>query len=310
MMGAHPLICTTVELTLFNKYIAPWIEAWKRETTNIVERGLNRGLPFLWTEEEFHEFLEGFLDKAYQKVVEKKPQARYILDKQPNYSMHVDDINCLFPNALFIHIIRDGRDVAASMISARRTVGFGYGTIQEAGISWVKHARAAQSARKFGDRYIEVRYEDLLNDSANTLRTVFEFCRLTASEEFILEVVNNHQFELMKSRKQLPDEKVKSSEGHYRKGIAGDWITDLSSFQKYQFDKIAGDLLCELGYSRKGWWVEHICQHFTIPFLFSLREAKNRVIKALKNLLGDEIIKRVKYIRSKYYEGTASNIKF
>jgi len=87
MMGAHPLICTTVEFTLFNKYIAPWIDAWKRGTTNIVERGLSRDLPFLWTEEEFYEFLEGFLDKAYQKVVEKKPQARYIPDKQPNYSI-------------------------------------------------------------------------------------------------------------------------------------------------------------------------------------------------------------------------------
>jgi hypothetical protein len=31
MIGGHPLVCATTELRLYNKYTAPWLEAWKGE---------------------------------------------------------------------------------------------------------------------------------------------------------------------------------------------------------------------------------------------------------------------------------------
>ena len=120
MIGAHPLVCTTVELTLFSKYTGPWIRAWELEADNTVRSRWNQGLPFLWSEDEFYDFLREFVGQVYERVLATNPKATHILDKHPGYSRYVVDINAILPNARFIQIIRDGRDVAMSMVSASK----------------------------------------------------------------------------------------------------------------------------------------------------------------------------------------------
>src|SRR5262245_26246329 len=123
MLGAHPLVCTSVELTLFSQYTAPLIKRWDEESANIAQNRWTQGLPFLWTDGEFYDFLREFLGKAYERVLATKPEATHILDKHPGYSAYVKDIHRLIPQAHFIHILRDGRDVAASMIASKRQMG-------------------------------------------------------------------------------------------------------------------------------------------------------------------------------------------
>src|SRR5215471_21624711 len=80
MIGAHPSVCTTVELTLFSKYTAPWIASWNEESANIKAGRWHQGIPFLWSEDEFYSFLTEFLDRVYAKVLAGKPEATHILD--------------------------------------------------------------------------------------------------------------------------------------------------------------------------------------------------------------------------------------
>src|SRR5260370_6078563 len=89
MLAEHPLVCTTVELTLFTRYTAPLIKAWQTECIPIKEGRWHQGLPFLWSEEEFYHFLRLFLEKVYERVLKKKPQATHILDKHPEYAQAV-----------------------------------------------------------------------------------------------------------------------------------------------------------------------------------------------------------------------------
>lgn len=49
----------------------------------------------------------------YQEILAEKP---YLVVKDPRDSLRVNRLNTLFPNARFIHVIRDGRDVIASMM--------------------------------------------------------------------------------------------------------------------------------------------------------------------------------------------------
>jgi len=277
MLGAHPVVCTTVELTLFNRYIAPWIKAWKGEAANIAQGRWYQGLPFLWTEDDFYEFLRGFLSKVYERVLATKPQATHILDKHPGYSLHVEDINELLPNARFIHMIRDGRDVAVSMVAARRQIGYGPGTISDSATAWKRYVRAAQKAKQYHGRYIEVRYEDLSTAGIDTLKCVFDFCDLPASVEDVAANLEAHQFERMKAKRQHADDRVKTHEAFYRKGRVGSWQEELNPMQRYIFDEIAGDLLRELGYAEGRWWAESGRQAFTLPVWAAILTRKQQL---------------------------------
>jgi hypothetical protein len=284
MIGAHPLVCTTVELTLFDRYLAPWIRAWRNEAANIEQGRWHQGVPFLWTEDEFYGFLREFLERVYERVVATNPQATHILDKHPEYSMYVEDINRFFPNARFIHVIRDGRDVAVSAVAALQQIGFGVGTIQEAAALWKKYVREAQKARQYHGRYLEVTYEELLADGLDTLKLVFDFCGLPASVEDVAAIFNAHQFGQMKARRITQVRNIKAPDGAYRKGKVGSWRQELAPVQRYLFDRIAGDSLRELGYAEDGWWAESRSQVFTLPVLAAILSWRKRSVAAMKRI--------------------------
>lgn len=274
MLGSHPLVCTTVELTLYSKYTAPWIKAWKHEAYHIKQGHWHQGLPVLWAEEEFYCFLREFLDRVYERVLATKPQATHILDKHPGYSSYVKDINTLLPDARFIHIIRDGRDVAISMIAARKDIGFGPDGISDAASSWKTEVVAAQQARQFENRYFEVRYEDLLTTGVNTMKSIFDFCGLPLSMAEVTAIVEQHSFEKMKASRMSAVKGIKTSEAHYRKGVAGSWRKEFGRLDKYLFDQIAGDLLCRLGYAKNGWWAESRLERMILPLRASIAKYK------------------------------------
>jgi hypothetical protein len=305
MIGAHPLVCTTVELRLYSQYTAPWIKAWKEEAANIVQGRWHQGLPFLWSEDEFYRFLRGFLKKVYEKVIATNPEATHILDKHPGYSLYVEDIQRLLPRARFIHVIRDGRDVAVSMVAARKQVGFGTATIQDSAAAWKEHVRAAQKARQYQDRYMEVRYEDLFTAGADILKSVFDFCGLPATVERVTGIVNAHQFKQMKAERRSADKRVRVNQAHYRKGRVGSWREELGPFQRYIFNEIAGDLLRELGYAEDGWWADSRKQKLTLPVLAAISTISNRFRHAATALLGHTLIRYTKAVHSKIKFKTA-----
>lgn len=284
MVGAHPMVCTTVELTLFSNYTAPWIKAWNDESANIKNGLWHQGIPFLWSEDEFYLFLREFLAKVYDKVIATKPQATHILDKQPYYSRYVEDIHRLVPNARFIHVIRDGRDVACSLMAAQRTMGFGTDTVESSAREWKECVEAAQKARNYPGQYLEVRYESLLNDGVNTLSRVFEFAGLPLSPPQAAQLLSDHGFEKMKATRMAPVKDIKEPAGHFRKGNAGSWTQELGPVRRYAFDKIAGDLLIELGYATEGWWSQSSWQRALLPMAGSLYMASRGLRKNLKKL--------------------------
>jgi hypothetical protein len=297
MIGAHPLVCTTVELTLYNRYTAPWIKAWREQSANLGR--WHQGLPFLWSEDEFYFFLRQFLERVYARVLVNNPQATHILDKCPGYSEYVEDINRLFPTARFIHVIRDGRDVVVSMVAGREQMGFGTATIEDSAVAWKKHVRGGQKAGQYRGRYMEVRYEDISASGVNVLKGIFEFCGLPTSVEEATRIAEAHEFEKMKASKITPARNVRAPEGHYRRGKVGSWRDELDLLQRYDFDKIAGDLLCELGYAEDGWWADSSKQRFALPVLTAISSVVNRIRHATAILLGPCLTRYIRAARSR-----------
>lgn len=255
MLGSHPAVATTVELTLFSRYLGPWLQSWDSEVQNAKEKGWHQGLPYVWKEEEFIAYLHGFLEHSYSSVLAEKPDATHILDKQPVYSEHVETIKRLLPRSRFVHIIRDGRDVACSMVAARRTRGFGTETIRDSAIAWNHMLRCARKGAKFTGDYMEIRYEDLLTRGAPAFAEVLDFCKLSHDPAWLAATMEKTSFANMKKDLRTGNPNVSANEAHYRKGKAGTWKEELSTYDRYLFDKRAGPLLRELGYeSDPNWW--------------------------------------------------------
>ena len=97
-------------------------------------------------------------------------------NKTPKHVLHMPEIAELFPEARFVHIVRDGRDVALSYLSK----DFGPSDVRSAADVWrarVERGRA-DGARLGERRYAELRYEDLLTDPEAELRTICAFLDL------------------------------------------------------------------------------------------------------------------------------------
>ena len=98
----------------------------------------------------------------------------------PDAVLYVKEIKTEIPNALFIHIVRDGRDVALSLHKMggfrpfpwnRRQLGLAATAVYW---SWmVKHGKAA--GQKIPADYLEIRYEDLVSDPKSVLTKLKDF---------------------------------------------------------------------------------------------------------------------------------------
>lgn len=178
-------------------------------------------------------------------------------DKSPPYTWKARRIQSGLPEAHFIHLIRDGRDVALSL----NEVSWGPGDLEAAAVKWVEElGRARRRARRLrSGTYLEVRYEDLVADPEPLLRRVAEFVRLPwdagmldyhhGAEERMKEVIRDfHPLgggTITAEERKRQHELVSSPPSSSR---VGRWRTEMSAEDRQEFEDIAGDLLRELGY--------------------------------------------------------------
>jgi hypothetical protein len=164
-------------------------------------------------------------------------------DKTPIYVLSMDLLGRLFPRAKFIHLIRDGRDVALSYLS----VPWGPGTTWEAAWKWRRDVTAGRDAgsRLGRDRYLEIRYERLVSSPVSTLEQVCSFGGLTWSDEPM-------------ARPSLDSLQVRKAHSRYHARSllppeAGlrDWRHQMDPRKVAAFEAVAGDLLTDLGYERR-----------------------------------------------------------
>ncbi len=265
LLGSHAQVATTVELTLFSKYLGPFLETWRTEVKNGREKGWHQGLPMLWDEAECEEFLREFLRRAYGKLSDRAPDRTHVLDKNPGYSLFVHTIKRFLPKARFIHLVRDGRDVACSLAAAKETMGFGMKRLAEGGALWNRWVRSAREAAQYPGDYLELRYEDFLEQGVELYARVLEFCGLSADRAWIARTLEENSFAKMKERGASADPGTTISTHHYRRGQAGKWRDDFTLQDRYEFDRAAGPLLVELGYAQPGWWAENETEQLTQP---------------------------------------------
>jgi hypothetical protein len=179
------------------------------------------------------------LRELFRYVAQSEGKSRYG-DKTPQIVTMLPTFAKLLPEARFIHLIRDGRDVALSHLSLKS----GIDRIEEVAIVWRSQV---EKGRDYGKeltpaRYREVLYEDLVKDPERVLRSLCDFVAL----EFDRGMLRYYE----KPSKALDSEPQHVSVSMPPKERIRDWRHQMSKDQIEIFEGLAGDLLESLGYER------------------------------------------------------------
>jgi hypothetical protein len=261
LLGAHPRIVTGAESHLFSQYLFyPWSH-WHTQEQMHKSGGRLVGLSCYVTLEEFEAILRSIAVQVLGRLLEGKPSARTIVEKTPDHALRLNFARTLFPKAKIIHILRDPRDVVASLLAAKAKAWgrtWAPADAQEAARRWVEYVSGARGARQPEDLYAEVRYEDLLADAPREMGRLLAFLGAPADRDAVRDICARFSFEACQEGTspnvlvycgQHSAPPPAEPEGFYRSGQAGGWQQTLSAEDLTAIDEIAGPLMREVGYA-------------------------------------------------------------
>jgi len=224
MLNRHPAIACGPESTVFLERVtgpaelgprmgfrASEVEKWQRNSRSQAE----------------------FIDRFQTACLARSGKTVWA-DKTPENIRRVDFVWRHFPHARFVHMVRDGRDVACSL---RRQSWMKRGSgdiIARCATYWVERVSIGRVFTS-DPRYAELRYEDLVRDPAATLRRLLGSLGLEWSDRMLLAD---------------DDQRGVAAAGPAFTSSVGRWRKELSEPEVATLHSIAGPLLIELGYER------------------------------------------------------------
>ena len=181
----------------------------------------------------------GLFDAVHRLYVESTGKARWG-EKSPRDCFWMDEIRAEFPDAKFVHLLRDGRDQAIDLADSTL---WPYSLFSAADL-WQSYVMAARASggRLPSDAYLEVRYEDLCADPKRTLETICAFL----GEEFDPRMLAHH--ETASARKWSDDPLHAKTSRPITAEYCGMFETRLSGADRAALDAHIGDTLKLLGY--------------------------------------------------------------
>jgi hypothetical protein len=170
-----------------------------------------------------------------------KEDAIHWIDHTPGNARHASTLLKLFPDSLFIHIVRDGRACAASVLP----LDWGPNNAYMAGKWWVEQVTFGLAAEAlYGPRSIRIRFEDLVAEADWTLKELCMFLDIP----FDSAMISGHDFEVVPY----------TSNQHELIGRRPDpsrveaWRSALRPREIADFESRAASLLAALGYEVSG----------------------------------------------------------
>jgi hypothetical protein len=228
ILSAHAGIANVPsETALFSMGIVPLMERFHHGAI-----GSYRLASLYVQRDELLGALRTFCDTIFEGVRRSlSPGAERVMERTPDHVLHLDLVGDIYPDAHFVHIIRDGRDVARSLVSQ----SWGPDSVTEAAAQWRSAIEAARSAAPRLDHYHEVRYEDLMSNTRDVVCGLFD--RLGMSRD--AGVIDNavHEAGLLHNVDPA-DPRI----------VLDKWRSHFSAADLTDFNRVAGSTLSELGY--------------------------------------------------------------
>jgi Sulfotransferase family len=173
-------------------------------------------------------------------------------DKTPAYVRSLPTLHALWPTARFVHLIRDGRDVALSVTSwskadsaAGRFSTYAEDPVATTAVWWEWNVRLGREdgAELPEGSYRELRYESLVVDPAGQCSALCDFLDLPYDDAML-------RFHEGRTR-DVPGLDAKKRWQPVTAGLRS-WRSQMPGADAERFDAAAGPFLEELGYERAG----------------------------------------------------------
>ena len=257
LLDAHPRLCCIGEAGFFNFLATRFGEVFSSYNTFAGPQNDRKMIP-----------VKGFDGLSSRRVFEtaiveiiraNTPKDLRRLEglgeKTPDNLMCLEALWNNVPDARFIHIIRDCRDVAVS----------GWERFQPNLDNWSSRADyAADMAGAWRDRiekarrlaaeqppqlYHELRYEDLLAVPHDEAAKLFKFLTVADDTQTVETAVAATRFEKLSGGRKNGEADQSDSRAHFRKGVSGEWRGEFSTEENSRVWQVAGPLLDDLGYT-------------------------------------------------------------
>ena len=212
-----------------------------------------------------------FLDVGQAKFPDISTE-QYLIVKEPNGSLSAPLILEAFPESRLIFLMRDSRDVVASLLDAAKEESwYGYNryeaSVAEAlwsgNLTTLEHRSEEEFIEQLAKNYmtnigavkaaydkhpdalkVMVRYEDLRNDPLKHIVRICDTLQIQVDKSQLEQAVKKHSWE------NVPDDK-KGFGKHHRKATPGGWQEDLTPEQATMIERITAPILHEY-YPREG----------------------------------------------------------
>ena len=235
------------------------------------------GLAAYLTGEELLEALRGVWIRTFAETIESKPSAKLLIEKTPDHAMHLGFAAELLPACRVIHLVRDSRAVAASLLRASREPwgrAWAPRTPAAAASRWLECVESAErsgsslgsaagsspGSRLGSARFLRVHYEALHAAPASELARVLGFLGVSepvAEAERIVAALDRAEYEEAGGgivlRGELRDRPAREPSGFVGEGRIDGWKDTLGWRDERQVWSITRDAMTRLGYSRDGW---------------------------------------------------------
>jgi Sulfotransferase family len=183
-----------------------------------------------------------FIDAIFEVYADSLGRARWG-DKTPFYTPDIDILHGIFPDAKFLHIVRDGRDV----ILSQKSIEWMSSNLPRLILDWQwKTTIAHKVGAVMGENFLEIRYEDLVREPETVLRKICSFIdepydpAMLSYSEKAQEVVPAESLKWHRNSIKPPDPSQ-----------LGKWKTGLAKAERVIFEQLAGDTLDLFGYERE-----------------------------------------------------------
>jgi len=197
-------------------------------------------------------------------------------DKRPSYVKHTDLLLRLFPDAQFIHLIRDGRDCVASLKEMPWYTLDSFHAVS----TWAEAIDAGGRLRRTlsEDSYLELRYEDLTDDPATELKKLCAFL----DEDFAPSMVSPREAASVA----VPEHKVwhSNTHGEVTRSRVGSWAKRLEPWEIALCEHMLGDRLEANGYELTG-AVPAAREHVAVCQKTMQRRRASRLRKSMRDRL-------------------------
>jgi hypothetical protein len=264
----------------YEKFMRDWLNSKQFERS-----GLDKKVFVDNAQQHRSSYLE-FLD-FFMKSVAKNQGKEAWVENTPNHVLEMKKISTYFNDARFIHVIRDGRAVAASLCKlgwvSQKQPRF---RALSAGIHWQDQVLTGRRlGQTLGDKYLEIYYENLVCNPIDELKRISSFIGV----EINLETLKDRKWVGGRKNNSVYRDNLDQKTLFVKSGLLS-WKTSLTAVEQKILNSVLDKTLHELGYEEgEKTSIGKLSVYYCTWFYFLKKWLRHRTILGRKSKTGLEL---------------------